>query len=338
MTSSLRGSSGPLLAGHRHVLLDLDGVVYRGRSLVPGADEAVDAVRRAGVRVTFITNNALRTPQSVVEHLRGVGVAARADEIVTSAVVAARFLAEEFPDEAVLALGGEGLLTALADVGAKTVASADDGPGVVVVGFTPELGWRDLAEACIAVQRGARLVATNLDISGPSERGLTPANGALVDVVTAVTGVRPTSVGKPEPVMYRESTDEVGGDVVVVGDRIDTDMRGANELGMDTLLVLSGSHGVRDVLEAPRGDRPGHVGSDPGALLEPHPAPAALAEGAWACGDASARVDDGALVLDGVAGLDQFRAACSAVWAHRDAGNEVDITAADALDDLLRQV
>ena len=338
MTSSLRGSSGPLLAGHRHVLLDLDGVVYRGRSLVPGADTAIDAVRRAGVRVTFITNNALRTPQAVVEHLRGLGVVARADEIVTSAVVAARFVVEEFPDEAVLPIGGEGLLTALAEVGAKTVASADDRPGVVVIGFAPELGWRDLTEACIAVQRGARLVATNLDVSGPSERGLTPANGALVDVVTAVTGVRPTSVGKPEPVMYRESTAEAGGDVVVVGDRIDTDMRGANELGMDTLLVLSGSHGVRDVLEAPPGDRPRYLGTDLGALLEPHPAPTARTDGTWVCGDASARVDADALVLDGARGLDQFRAASAAVWTHRDAGHQVDTTAADALDDLLRQV
>jgi hypothetical protein len=206
------------------------------------------------------------------------------------------------------------------------------------MGFGPEVGWRDLAEACIAVQRGARLVATNLDVSAPSERGLTPANGALVDVVTAVTGAVPTAVGKPEPVMYRESTDEPSDVVVVVGDRIDTDMRGANELGMDTLHVLSGAHGVRDVLQAPREDRPRYVGLDLGALLEPHPAPTARDDGTWVCGAASARIEADALVLDGVRGLDQFRAACSAVWTHRDAGHQVDLAAAEVLDDLLRQV
>ena len=338
MTSSLRGASEPLLTGHRHVLLDLDGVVYRGRSLVPGADRAIDAVRRAGVRVTFITNNASRAPQAVVEHLGGFGVAAQADEVVTSAVAGARFVVEEFPDDTVLPIGGEGLFAALREVGARTVASADDGPGVVLMGFGPDLGWHDLAEACFAVQRGARFVATNLDISAPSDRGLVPANGALVDVVTAVTGVRPTAVGKPEPVMYRESTDEPADAVVVVGDRIDTDMRGANELGMDTLHVLSGAHGVRDVLQAPRGDRPRYVGLDLGALLEPHPEPTARTDGTWACGEASARVEADALVLDGEPGLDQFRAACSAVWTHLDAGHQVDVTAADVLDDLLRQV
>jgi glycerol 3-phosphatase-2 len=209
---------------------------------------------------------------------------------------------------------------------------------VVLIGFGPRVGWRDLAEACIAVQRGARLVATNLDISVPTDRGLVPANGALVDVVTAVTGAVPTAVGKPEPIMYREATDEPPESVVVVGDRIDTDMRGATELGMDTLHVLSGAHGVRDVLRAPPGDRPRYVGHDVGALLEPHPAPTDRPDGTWVCGAASARVDAGALVLDGTPGLDQFRAACCAVWTQRDAGHQVDITAADALDDLLRQV
>ena len=138
--------------------------------------------------------------------------------------------------------------------------------------------------------------------------------------------------------MFRESTDEPAGAVVVVGDRIDTDMRGANELGMDTLHVLSGAHGVRDVLEAPPRDRPRYVGADLGGLLEAHPAPGRRSDGTWVCGDASARIDADTLVLDGVAGLDQFRAACSAVWTHRDEGREVDVSAAESLDQLLRQV
>jgi glycerol 3-phosphatase-2 len=336
--SGLRGSDAPLVVGRRHVLLDLDGVVYRGGSIVPGADKAIEAVRRDGVRITFITNNASRTPAAVVDHLRGFGVAATAGDVVTSAVAAARFVAEEFPGRNVLAVGGDGVLGALGEVGATTVTSADDGPAVVLIGFGPRVGWRDLAEACIAVQRGARLVATNLDISVPTERGLVPANGALVDVVTAVTGAVPTAVGKPEPIMYREATDEPPESVVVVGDRIDTDMRGATELGMDTLHVLSGAHGVRDVLQAPPGDRPRYVGHDLGALLEPHPTPTARPDGTWVCSASSARVDDDVLHLSGAPGLDQFRAACGAVWTHRDEGREVDVSAADPLDQLLRQV
>jgi glycerol 3-phosphatase-2 len=336
--SGLRGTDAPLVAGHRHVLLDLDGVVYRGRSLVPGADKAIESVRCDGVRVTFITNNASRTPEAVADHLRGFGVEADARDVVTSAVAAARFVAEEFAGRAVLPIGGDGVLAALHEVGVPTVASADDGPAVVLIGFGPDVGWRDLAEACIAVQRGARLVATNLDSTVPSDRGLLPANGALVDVVRTVTGVDPIAAGKPEPIMFREATDEPPDRVVVVGDRIDTDLRGATELGMDTLHVLSGAHGVRDVLLAPVGDRPRYVGSDLGALLQPHPAPTARADGTWACRDASARIDTDVLQLDGAPGLDQFRAACCAVWTHHDAGGQADITAADALDDLLRQV
>jgi glycerol-1-phosphatase len=332
---SLRGSDAPQIDGHRHALLDLDGVVYRGRTLVPGADKAIDAVRREGVRVTFITNNASRTPQAVADHLRGFGVAADPGDVVTSAVAAARFVAEEFPGATVLPVGGEGVFDALREVAVPTVGSADDAPAIVMIGFGPDVGWRELAEACIAVQRGARLIATNLDTSAPSDRGLVPAAGGFVGVVRGVTGADVTAVGKPEPIMYREATGEPPERVVVVGDRLDTDMRGAIELGMDTLHVLSGAHGVRDVLAAVPAERPRYVGTDIGALLEPHPAPVAGPDGAWVCGAASARVDDGVLHLSGVPGLDQFRAACSAVWGH---SGPVDLAAADGLDAHLRQV
>ena len=117
--SGLRGSDAPLVAGHRHVLLDLDGVVYRGGSIVPGADKAIEAVRRDGVRITFITNNASRTPAAVVDHLRGFGVTATAGDVVTSAVAAARFVTEEFPGRNVLAVGGDGVLAALGEVGRR---------------------------------------------------------------------------------------------------------------------------------------------------------------------------------------------------------------------------
>ena len=298
MPARLLASDVPLASAHDRALLDLDGVVYRGRTAVPGADGTIAAVRDGGCRVAFITNNASRTPQAVVEHLDGFGIRAAAEEVVTSAVATARFVAESFPGATVLAVGG---------------------PGVH------------------AIQRGACFVATNLDTSAPSDRGIGPAAGSMAGVVTGVTGAVPTAVGKPEPLMYREAAPDADPErVIVVGDRLDTDLRGATTLGMHTMHVLTGSHGVRDVLLADARERPTFLAADIRGLLDPHPAPTTADDG-WTCGSAGARVDGGALALTGEPGLDQYRAACAAVWAARDAGHDVDLAAADQLDARLRR-
>jgi glycerol-1-phosphatase len=332
----LLASDVPLVAAHDRALLDLDGVVYRGRTAVPGADSTIAALRDGGCRVAFITNNASRTPQAVVDHLDGFGIRATAEEVVTSAVATARFVAEEFAGRTVLAVGGPGVHAALQEQGIEVVASADDRPGLVVVGFGPQVRVADLAEACYAIQRGAEFVATNLDASAPNDRGIGPAAGSMAGVVTGVTGVVPTAVGKPEPLMYREAAPDADPErVIVVGDRLDTDLRGATTLGMHTMHVLTGSHGVRDVLLADARERPTFLASDIRGLLDPHPAPKA-ADGGWSCGSATARVDDGVLALAGEPDLDLFRAACAAVWEARDAGQDVDLSAADQLDERLR--
>ena len=258
-------------------LLDLDGVVYLGPTPIAGAAEALAAVRTAGMRLAFVTNNASRTPEDVAELLRGMGVQADADEVITSSQAACRVLAERLPAGApVLVVGGEGLHRAAADRGFKVVASADDEPVAVVQGYGAGVGWRELAEATVAVRRGAWWVATNLDLTVPSVRGPLPGNGSLVGVVRAVTGQEPQVTGKPDPAMHRESVQRSGAhDPLVVGDRLDTDIEGAGRVGCDSLLVLTGVATPEEVLAAPPQRRPTYVTAGLDGLLVPYEEPVA---------------------------------------------------------------
>jgi ribonucleotide monophosphatase NagD (HAD superfamily) len=247
----------------------------------------------------------------------------------------------ESPHRTAYVIGSPAMHRHVVDAGLRILNGSDlaTRADVVVVAAHERFDYAELRGAIQAVLRGAELLCAGRDATFPMPDGPWPGAGPVVAAIEAGTGASARSVGKPEPQLFLTALDRLGpGRALVVGDRIDADMRGATELGMDTLHVLSGAHGVRDVLRAPPGDRPGYVGHDLGALLEPHPAPTDRPDGTWVCGAASARVDAGALVLDGTPGLDQFRAACCAVWTHRDAGHQVDITAADALDDLLKQV
>jgi len=187
-------------------LLDLDGVVYRGEDAVPHAAEAIDAAGRAGMRAAYVTNNALRTPEAVADRLVRFGVPARAEDVITSAQAAAHVLRERLPaGAAVLVLGGEGLRAAVTAEGLRPVTSVDDGPSAVVQGFDPELTYARLAEGALAVRAGARWVASNADLTVPTERGIAPGNGSLVAMIRAATGAEPLVTGKPEPAMHAES-------------------------------------------------------------------------------------------------------------------------------------
>ncbi|HZB48909.1 MAG TPA: HAD-IIA family hydrolase [Mycobacteriales bacterium] len=295
-------------------LLDLDGVVYLGPTPVPGAPEALAAVRAAGMRLAFVTNNASRTAEAVAELLRGMGVQADPAEVVTSSQAACHVLAERLPAGApVLVVGGEGLHREAADRGFKVVAGADDEPAAVVQGYGAQVGWRELAEVTVAVRRGAWWVATNLDLTIPSVRGPLPGNGSLVGVVAAVTGRQPQVTGKPDPAMHRESVQRSGArDPLVVGDRLDTDVAGASRVGCDSLLVLTGVTTPADLLAAGPEQRPTYVTAGLDGLLEPYEAPVATGDG-WACGGWTAGAD---LRLSG-AGDDPaaLRALCAAAWA-----------------------
>jgi glycerol 3-phosphatase-2 len=260
-----------LIDAYDAALFDLDGVVYLGPASVPGAVEGIAALRARGTRLGFVTNNAARTPEAVAEHLRGLGIEASEQDVVTSSQAAARLLVDRFGAAArVLVVGGEGILTALHQVGLQAVHSADDEPVAVIQGYSFDLTWQQLNEAAIAIQHGAHWVATNTDSTRPTDRGLVPGNGAAVDAVRQAVDVDPEVAGKPFRPLMQVTMDRLGATrPIFVGDRVDTDMAGANAVGIDSLFVLTGAHGPRELLSASVAERPTHVGYDLTALLAP---------------------------------------------------------------------
>lgn len=305
-------------------LLDLDGVVYVGAHAVPHAAEALEASRGRGMRLAYVTNNAARPPWVVAEHLTSLGIAAAADEVVTSAQAAARMLAEMLaPGSRVLVVGGDGLVEALAEQQLVGVGEFADDPAAVVQGFHPDLGWRNLAEGAYAIAAGLPWVASNADTTIPTPRGRAPGNGALVEVLKLTTGRTPVVAGKPEPPMHREAVLRSGARrPIVVGDRLDTDIEGAQRAGADSLLVFTGVTDPEEVVVAPPHQRPTFVGEDLRALLA-DPADLAVAAGRSNYSAARAWASDGRVELthrDGSesgapARLDALRALCGLVWA-----------------------
>lgn len=264
-------AGGPLAERYDTALLDLDGVVYRGKDAVPHAVETLLAAASAGMHLAYVTNNASRTPEAVAAHLVDLGLPARPEEVVTAAQAVARLIAEQVPDGArVLALGGEGLRQALKSHGLTLVDGADDDPAAVVQGYVPETSWRDLAEVAYAVGRGVPWFASNVDSTMPTARGIAPGNGALVGAVAAACGGWPTVAGKPEPALHRETMLRTHAKrPLVVGDRLDTDIEGANRAGVDSLLVLTGVTGLDQLRAAPAHQQPTYVSADLRGLLDP---------------------------------------------------------------------
>jgi HAD superfamily hydrolase (TIGR01450 family) len=284
--------------------------------------ESLDAARAAGMRLAYVTNNASRPPQVVAGHLTELGVPAEAADVINSAQAAARLVAGKVPaGSRVLVVGGAGLLEAVAERGLVPVRSLDEGPVAVVQGFDPTVGWQQLAEAAYAVQQGLPWVASNTDLTIPTARGIAPGNGTLVAAVRAATGVEPEVAGKPMPPMHRETVLRTGAErPLVVGDRLDTDIEGAHNGGVDSLLVFTGVTTPAQLLGAPPEHRPTYLAADLRGLLLAQPAVTAAA-GGFACGGWTASVRDGVLTLDGV-GEDRYdglRALCAAAWTALDA-------------------
>jgi HAD superfamily hydrolase (TIGR01450 family) len=318
-------------------LLDLDGVVYVGSHEVAGAAAALASARELGMRLAFVTNNAARPPSAVSAHLSELGVPATAGEVITSAQAAAHYLAERLPPGSrVLVVGTTGLVEALTERGLVAVSSADEQPRAVVQGYSPDTNWRMLAEGAVAIRRGLPWVATNLDATVPSPRGPLPGNGSLVAALRHATGVTPVSTGKPNPTMHRESVERSEAQrPLVVGDRLDTDIEGANAAGCASLLVLTGVTSAPDLLAAPAKQRPSYIAHGLGGLLEGHPAPATV-EGAVRCGGWSVHPGDELRLatLPGQtrgAALDALRSLCVAAWRTGVTGCAADDEHADAV-------
>lgn len=287
-----------LIDGYDAALFDLDGVIYLGPLAVPGAAQAMAEIAAAGKSVMYVTNNAARAADTVVRQLRGLGIAAGHDNVLTSAQVAAGALAEVLPTGSkVLVAGSASLAGLIAEVGLIPVASADDEPVAALQGYEPALGWPMLDEVCLAVSRGAIWYATNDDGSRPTDRGLVPGAGAMIAAVAAAIGGSPTTFGKPHRPMMAEAVRRTGASrPLFVGDRIDTDIVGANNAGLDSLMVFSGAHGKRELVACGPGERPTHIGADVSALLQPRRM-AAVAGEAASCNGQVVTQDDSRIVL-----------------------------------------
>lgn len=259
-----------LIDGYDLVIFDLDGVLYLSEEPVAGAPEAVRRLYAGKVPVAYATNNASRLAGQVADLLRRLGMPAEPDEVITSSKAAATVIASRIkPGRPVLVVGAPALEQEIRDVGLTPVRTADEKPDVVVQGYGPQVGWAELAEACVAIRAGASWVATNVDRTLPSPRGPLPGNGSLVAALATALGRQPdTVVGKPAPELYTSTVQtRQSRRPLVVGDRLDTDIEGARRAGMDSLLVLTGVSRAADLLAAPEEQRPTFVAADLGGLF-----------------------------------------------------------------------
>jgi len=232
-------------------LLDMDGVLVRGRQPIPGAQEFIERLQQAGARFVVLTNNPMYTPRDLQHRLAAIGLNVPHDHLFTSAMATAQFLHSQRPGGSAYVIGETGLTTALHDVG---YVLADRDPDYVVLGETTDYSFERISRAVRLVAAGARFIATNPDPAGPSEKGIEPACGAMAALIEKATGVAPYFVGKPNPLMMRSALRFLGAhseDTVMVGDRMDTDVIAGIESGLETILVLTGVTREEDIARWP---------------------------------------------------------------------------------------
>jgi len=221
-------------------LIDMDGVIYRGSELIPGADRFIADLLELELPFFFLTNNSQRTRRDVVTKLRRLGIEVDESHIFTCAMATARFLAGQKPGGTAYVIGEGGLLHALHENGYSIV---DHDPDYVVVGEGRAVTYEMVETAVRMVLGGAKLIATNLDPNCPTQAGLRPGCGAIVAMLETATGRKAFSVGKPSAVMMRAARKELGLDAsrtTMIGDTMETDILGAVQLGYRAILVLSG--------------------------------------------------------------------------------------------------
>lgn len=336
--------SEPLIARYRGIVCDLDGVVYRGAQPIRYAIDALEHARAAGLGVVYATNNGSRPAADVADHLADLGLTVTERSVVTSAQAAAAVLRARLGEGAsILAVGGPGVPVALDQAGLRVVTTAESAAGEAVLGvlqsYGKDVAWTDLAEISYVVNAGALWVASNTDLTLPTVRGVAPGNGSLVRVVRAAVPHDPEVVGKPHTPLYDLSAAILGTpkDVTLaIGDRLDTDIEGANRAGIEALMVFTGVHSVADAALAPAGQRPRYVSSDLRALATPYVEAFVTTEGSAVvgrCGAAETRIASGRIDVAVAGSADErLRALLAACWAAVDTGTPPDrgtIAAAD---------
>ncbi|WP_179496652.1 HAD-IIA family hydrolase [Leifsonia sp. AK011] len=304
------------------ILADLDGVIYRGAGPIEYAVESINALD-SRLRVGYLTNNASRSDATVAAHLVDLGLHVVASDVVTSPQAAMTLLAGLVPEgSTILVVGGEGLTVELERRGFVVTRTAEDSPAAVVQGFDPSVGWLQLAEASFVLggAAGADIpwVATNTDWTIPQARGTAPGNGTLVSAVHTAVGRLPLVAGKPEVAIYEEAFARFGSRrALMIGDRLDTDILGANRAGIPSALVLTGIDQAKQVLAAVPDQRPTYILDDLRGLHEPYPETQTVEEGdsvLTIVGSARVRRRAHVLTAEAGSGLDLLRAGCAAIW------------------------
>ena len=226
----------------RAFIFDMDGVIYRGNTVLPGAPQLINRLRQDGIPFLFLTNNSTTPAGDVAKRLCSMGIESSPEDILTSADATAAFLGSEHPTARVLVIGEAGIRQALtaAGFGLTTDHRLAD---VVIVGMDREATYGRLKDASLAIQRGARFIATNLDASLPSEEGLVPGAGSLVGMLEIASGVKAQAIGKPAPDIFRQALVRLGishESAATVGDRPETDIVGGQAARLKTVAVLTG--------------------------------------------------------------------------------------------------
>lgn len=239
------------LKSKKAFICDMDGVIYHGNRLLPGVESFVDWLTKSGKEFIFLTNSSERSPQELCQKLKRLGLDVPQERFYTSALATASFLHSQMPGGSAYVIGEAGLTNALYDAG---FAMNDVNPDYVIVGESRTYTIEKIEKAVQLVLRGAKLIGTNPDVTGPSEKGIVPATRALISPIEMATGRQAYFIGKPNPLIMRTARQRLGvhsEESVIIGDRMDTDIIAGIESGMDTVLVLSGVTTELTMIEFP---------------------------------------------------------------------------------------
>lgn len=240
-----------ILRSKKGFICDMDGVIYHGNKLLPGVKEFVDWLYREEKNFLFLTNSSERSPKELQIKLARMGLEVNESHFYTSALATAKFISSQAPGCSAYVIGGAGLVTALHDAG---ITMNDVDPDYVIIGEGNTYNYENILKAVKLVMRGAKLIGTNSDLTGPAEDGIIPACRAMISPIEMATGQKAYFIGKPNPLMMRTGLRILGvhsEDAVMIGDRMDTDIVAGIETGLDTVLVLSGVTDQNEIKKFP---------------------------------------------------------------------------------------